>query len=323
MTKLLRTEKLTIIVPSLPGIDNLRFVETLKRTDYPLANIELLISEGKNPSRQRNLAIDKATGEIIFFFDNDAEIPNNYLKKAMQHYQNQDINSIGGPVETSNTDPFLQKCFGYVIGSYFATQSMSNKFKGQGEIRPATEKELILCNFSIRKISLGKHRFDERLYPNEENELLNRLSSQGKKLIYDPDLKVYRKQRGNLAKFAKQFYKYGYGRIEHILIRPSSISPIFLIPLLFVIYIVSLIISAPSQKTNLLYFIPLLVYILIALVSSIKIAIDERNLKTLMITPGLFFIVHISYGMGMITSLLTFRRKERPKEVKITKIRLI
>lgn len=314
--------KVTVIIPILPDVTTAQAIETLRKIDYPPDKIEVLVSRGKNPSRQRNQALDRATGDIIFFFDDDSEIPRDYFKKALEHYKNSDIDALGGPAETSKTDSFLQKCFGYTLGSYFATQSMSNKFHGYGKIRAATEKELILCNFSMRKKSLGEHRFDERLYPNEENELFNRLIAEGKRFIYDPDLKIYRHQRSSLINFAKQFYKYGYGRIEHLIIRPKSSSPVFIIPPLFVTYLLTLIVFLLLQKIQLIYFIPLLIYFVMALISAAKTAITEKDLKTLLIIPFLFFVVHASYGVGMITSLLNFRKKERPKEVKVTKINL-
>ncbi|MFH1444873.1 MAG: glycosyltransferase [Nanoarchaeota archaeon] len=316
------SKKITAIIPSLPDKDPEQALETLKKTDYPLDKIEVMITKGKNPSRQRNQAIDRATGNIIFFFDDDSEIPKDYFKKALEHYEDETIDAIGGPAETSRTAPFLQKCFGYVIGSYFATQSMSNKFHGHGKVREATEKELILCNFNIRKESLGKNRFDERLYPNEENELFNRLKSEGKNFLYDPNLKIYRYRRKSILNFAKQFYKYGYGRIEHLIIRPRSFSPVFIIPPLFVIYLLLLIGLIFMQKAYPIYFIPLALYLLITIGSAAKIAITEKDPKTILITPPLFLIVHTSYGIGMITSLLNFRKTERPKEVKVTKIKL-
>lgn len=313
---------ITVIIPCLPEQTPKESLETVKKIHYPKNKIETIVTKGRNPSRQRNLAIDRASGEIIFFFDEDAEIPEGHIKKALEHYKNPDIDALGGPVETSQTDRFLQKCFGYVIGSYFATQDMSNKFKGRGKPREATEKELILCNFSIRKSALGKHRFDERLYPNEENELFNRLMAEGKKFFYDPELKVHRKQRKNLFLFAKQFYKYGYGRVEHLTIRPSSFSPVFMIPLLFTIYLATLILLTALQKMLILYTIPLLLYAVAAFGSAAKIALTEKNAKSLLVTSFLFLVVHSSYGIGMITSLLKFRKEERPKEVKITKIKL-
>jgi len=317
----MKLPKITVIIPCLPDKTPKESLETLKKTDYQKGKIEILVTQGKNPSRQRNLAIDKASGEIIFFFDEDATIPKDHIRRTLAHYEKQ-IDALGGPVETSKTDSFLQRCFGYVIGSYFATQSMSNKFKGRGIARKATEKELILCNFSIRKSSLGEHRFDERLYPNEENELFNRLMSEGKVLFYDPELKVYRKQRENLLLFAKQFYKYGYSRIEHLLIRPSSFSLVFLVPPVFTIYIVALVTSVFFLRPSFLYLSPLLLYALIANISAINIAITEKNLKSTLVTPFLFLVVHMSYGIGMIIRLLKFGKEERPKEVKITKIKL-
>ena len=56
-----------------------------------------------------------------------------------------------------------------------------------GRVRATSEKELILCNLVARReamLELGG--FNEALYPNEENALMDELQKRGGKLIYDP-----------------------------------------------------------------------------------------------------------------------------------------
>ncbi len=221
--------KFSIIIPVAPWDEPKRAITSLKLVDYPKNKFELFLIKGTNPSRQRNEGIKEAKGEIIIFLDNDSEIPKDYLIKIEKHHKNYDI--VGGPAETSNEDTFLGKCEGSVIASYFASQKMQSKFKGIGKIREATEKELILCNLSIKKEILIKYGlFNENLYPNEENELLNKLQKNGIKAVYDPKNPIYRRQRETLYKFSKQFFKYGKSRIEHFKEKIENLSLIFFTP---------------------------------------------------------------------------------------------
>lgn len=305
--------KVSIIVPLAPW-DKLKVIEKLKKVDCPKEKMEIFVIEGTAPSKQRNEGIKKSKGEIIIFLDNDSEIPSNYINQIINLHKSYDI--VGGPAETSKEDTFLGKCFGYVLGSYLATQSMQAKFKGVGKIRNAGEKELILCNMSIKKKVLDKYgNFNEKLYPNEENELINRLQSNGVKTVYDPNLKIFRKQRENLYKFSKQFFKYGKSRMEHFVERPKSFNFIFFIPSIFVIYLLSLSLYNPFW-----YIAPLVLYIILDLVFSLKIAFTE-DIKSILITPLLFPLVHISYGIGIIRGIFK-TNKQIGGKIKLSKIKI-
>jgi len=307
--------KFSIIIPVAPWDKPKKAIESLKEIDYPTNKFEIFLISGTNPSRQRNEGIKKSKGEIIVFLDNDSEVPKDYLKIIENHHQNYDV--VGGPAETSKDDTFIGKCFGSVIGSYLASQKMQAKFKGVGKIREATEKELILCNLSIKRKVLMKYGlFNEKLYPNEENELLNNLQRNGIKAVYDPKNPIYRHQRENLYKFSKQFYRYGKSRMEHFKEKPSNTSLIFFAPSIFVIYLLSL-----SLYNNYWYLIPLILYTLLDLVNTIKIVIENKSLRMAFIIPFLFPLVHISYGIGIFSGIFSIKEQQNQGEIKITKLK--
>ena len=74
-------------------------------------------------------------------------------------------------------------------------------------MRETSEKELILCNLLARRqamLELGG--FNEALYPNEENALMDELQKRGGKLLYDPELLVHRRPRSSLKSFARMLH---------------------------------------------------------------------------------------------------------------------
>jgi len=305
--------KISIIIPVAPNSKFKKTLEAIRNVDYDKNKLEIFIIKGKNPSRQRNKGIKLAKGEIILFLDNDSIIEKDYIQKMIKKHESYDV--VGGPAITLATDSFLQKSFGFVLGSYLATQKMQSKFRKVGKARKATEKELILCNLSIKKKTLDKYGlFNEKLYPNEENELLNRFQKNNVKILYDPEIVIFRSQRKNIKNFMKQIYTYGLSRMEHFKLKPNFTKPIFFMPSLFVLYLISLIFFKPSW-----YLIPLILYIALDLVFSIEISIRERKLWTILTTPLLFLILHISYGLGIFRGIFK-RRKSNNNEVQIKKI---
>ena len=107
----------------------------------------------------------------------------------------------------------MQHSIAMAFASLFGGGGMRNRYRQTGGVRRTSDRELILCNLSFRRarfLALGG--FDERLYPNEENELLERISRDGGRLIHDPELAVFRSQRPTFRAFCRQLYGYGRGR---------------------------------------------------------------------------------------------------------------
>lgn len=325
--KTMEFPKISVIVPIPPKGNYGMTYNSIINMDYPKDKIEFIVSRGRHRSQQRNKAINEATGDILFFYDNDIIAEKDAFKQVVKFYnQDKKIACVGGPCLTAKKDSFLQKCFGYVFGSYFAMASMRAKFlpKGDKPIK-ATEKELILCNLSFRaNVVKEVGGFNPNLHSgNEENELMNKIQAKDYDLIYNPNLKTYRSRRKNIIDLSKQIAKYGKGRIEHLFLRPKSFSSIFLMPVLLVLYLISipiLFLFSPFLL-SLLYLFPLGLYIIFALASTLKIYLKHKNLRLFLVIPFLFPIIHISYALGMVNGLIKKFSKTKRKigEIKIEK----
>jgi GT2 family glycosyltransferase len=155
---------------------------------------------------------------------------------------------------TPETDTILQQAFGLALSSRFASGAVSARYRTQGSVRESSESELILCNLSVRRdLFLSHGGFDERLYPNEENELLDRMRLSGVKLLHDPDLAIRRSQRKSLRAFVRQIFGYGRGRGRQTFISRSVSLPT-LVPFFFLLYLLSF-----TVLHNPVYYIPLCV----------------------------------------------------------------
>lgn len=290
-------------------------LSSLKQVNYPLDSIEVFVAEGIQPSRQRNEAIKRARGEIIFFFDDDSIVDKELFNTAIDCYRNnQEIAAIGGPSLITDGNSLLEKSFACILTSIFGVFRIRARYKAIGNTREATEQDLILCNFSIRKAVLEKEGgFDERLYPNEETELIRRLISKGYKLTYNPDIIVYRDVDKTLTAFCKRLFNYGCGRMEQIFIRPSLSNVLYFIPLIFLFYLCFIIFNH-----NLFFIIPILAYVVAAFTFGLLVSVKEKEYFLIIILPFLFFATHISYGLGLfwgfINKMFGIQRFRRPKE---------
>jgi succinoglycan biosynthesis protein ExoA len=227
--------RVTIIVPTKPGQVLIRSVEAARRLDYPLERIEVIVARGRQPSIQRNRALHEASGEIIYFLDDDAEPAPDALRRAVEHFGDAKVQMAGGPNLCPRDAPFLEQVFAVVLGSWIAFGPSRARYARVGKTRTTSEKELILCHLLARRAPvLALAGFDESLYPNEENALMDELQKRGGKLIYDPDIVVYRRPRATLKSFCKMLMTYGRGRAEQFRLHPSPGSALNFVPPVFV-----------------------------------------------------------------------------------------
>jgi len=260
---------------------------------------EILLAEGSAPSRQRNLAAREAVGDILYFIDDDSLIMAENLNECISYMTDPLVAVFGGPSLTPPDDSWLQQLFGSALASSFGSGAVANRYRAEGITRKTTDKELILCNLAVRRsVFSAFHGFNESLYPNEENEFLDRVASAGYTLIYSPSMHVFRSQRHNIRAFIRQMFNYGRGRAQQSLITGRYPATSF-IPLFFAAY---LIISLIFIKYVLL-LLPLVLYLSSAFISSFLVLCRTGRLYTLLL-PGIYLIMHIANGLGLFWGLI-------------------
>jgi len=279
---------------------------------------EIILAEGAAPSRQRNLAACEAIGDILYFLDDDSLISPENLDECINCMSDPLVAVVGGPSLTPSDDTWLQQLFGYVLSSSFGSGAVTNRYRQHGITRKTTDKELILCNLAVRRsLFLDLDGFNESLYPNEENEFLERVASAGYTSIHTPTMTVFRSQRRTLKAFIRQIFNYGRGRAQQSLITRRYPVTSF-IPLFFVAY---LIIALIFIKYVLL-LLPLVIYLSAAFVSSFMVLRRTGRSYTL-VMPAIYFIMHISNGLGLLWGLINGKPAPvRDSSICISKIKM-
>lgn len=305
----------SIIIPVRPGGYAAAY-EYLKKIMPDDLRYEILLAEGSAPSRQRNLAAREAGGDILYFLDDDSLIVPENFARCSEGMSDPSVAVVGGPSITPAGDSLLQQLFGVALSSKFGSGAVNNRYRVHGETRETTDKELILCNLAVRRsVFMDLGGFNECLYPNEENEFLERVTSAGFKLLHIPSMMVFRSQRENMKAFIRQMFNYGRGRGEQTLIT-SSYSVTSFIPLLFVVY---LLISLICIK-YLFLLIPLVIYLFAALASAFLMMVRTGRWFPLLLI-GIYPLMHIVNGSGLLWGLIN--GKPEPAEDSSIRIRRI
>jgi succinoglycan biosynthesis protein ExoA len=224
----------TVVIPARPDQVEVEAVAATRRLDYPASRLEILVVRGTQPSAQRNLAAREARGEWIYFLDDDSDPDTGNLRRGLAHGMRPEVAMVGGPTRCPADAPTRERLFQAVMGSWAAFGPSRARYAAVGVVRETGEKELILCNLLVRKsIFLASGGFDEALYPNEENALMDQIRAEGHRLIYDPDFTIQRRPRPTVGAFARMLFGYGRGRAEQFRSHPTFGSALNFVPPLF------------------------------------------------------------------------------------------
>jgi succinoglycan biosynthesis protein ExoA len=174
-----------------------------------------------------------------------------------------------------------------------------------GKLRDTGEKELILCNLVARRetlLELGG--FNEALYPNEENALMDEIQKRGGRLLYDPELFVHRRPRGTIKAFAKMLMTYGRGRAEQFRVHPTLGSALNFVPPLFCVFLVALPFLLMLPTIAKISLAVLGIYIIAVLAQAMALMPRGGVLRSLPTVPFIV-LTHILYGLGFWRGLFT------------------
>lgn len=293
----------TVLIPTRPDLADILALAGARLLDYPSHKLEILVARGKQPSVQRNAGLKAARGELVYFLDDDSVPQRGNLRRAVEHFRDPQVKIVGGPNVCPPDAPELEQVFALVLSSWLAFGPSRARYTPVGQVRATGEKELILCNLLARRATmLELGGFNEALYPNEENALMDELQKRGDKLLYDPELIVHRRPRRTLQSFAKMLVNYGRGRAEQFREFPTFGSALNFVPPGFLVYLVLLPV--------LIRFVGAMVLVLLALYAvgvllQVLALMPRGGVGRSLGALPLIVMTHVLYGFGFWRGLFT------------------
>jgi|AGTN01.2.fsa_nt_gi Glycosyltransferases, probably involved in cell wall biogenesis len=306
----------SVVIPTRRGRYPHQVLDFLTQTTYD-GEVEIVIVEGSSPSLQRNEAVRQCNADIVYFLDDDSYVSPAAITEGTKILSDSRIAVVGGPALTYENASIFELCIGEAFSSIFGGCITRGRAKPMGKVRLVEGEELVLCNLMMRKSAyLEASGLRTTLYPGEDPEMVKRLRRRGELICYHPGMIVSRTRRKTIKAFVKQCFAYGSGRGQHICEGTRARDLLFLVPSAFLIYL-----FAFACTPNLVTAIPLIAYAVLAYLSASFIGFINRSLPMALYMMPIFFIMHCSYGAGLIFGLVSYGLKlqrKRSSEIKIT-----
>lgn len=259
------------------------------------------------PGAARNPLIERARGELLLFLDDDVTVPPELLRRLVDTAaRHPEASVFGGPNDTPPNSSRFQVVQGAALSSLVGSGPVSRRYGARHQCF-ADERWFTLCNLAVRRRVMLP--FVDELVCAEENELLAQLRARGEPMLYDPSLRVFHARRPTWRSFAGQMFKYGRGRGQLLARRPGTLRGAYLIPTMFMLYLLVLpALVFASDGAALVVLSPLAMYCGLTLATVLRAAGMLRRPIDALLVAALIPTLHLCYGAGVVRGLLSRKR---------------
>lgn len=291
----------SIVIPLAPWRDA-EIVSYLHKQNFPKDKFEIIIEKGLNVPINRNNGFKKAKGQIIIFLDDDAFIEPDFLQKVDSIFKKHpEIDVLGGPQLTPKSDKLFAKANGCALASVWGAPVGYQRYRRGKTTLNANSSHITGALMICRRRVLEKITFDQKIYPRDDVVFVEKAKSKGFKIAYFNELYLYHRRRASLKSLIHQVFHYARSRSMRKVSDYSAKELPFLIPALFLIYLLAVPFLA---SYSFLFFAPLISYLFCTLLFSLYEGFSQKMPETMILLPFMFLVIHLSYGAGFITGFI-------------------
>lgn len=151
-----------------------------------------VIDDNMTPGMARNIALNEAQGQWIFFLNEDSYVGPHYWDPLIPLLGDLKVDVVGGPVLTAAEVSAVARSLGLALASPFCTGTTFARYQPLGKkLVVADEEKLSVANLWVRRELLNEVKFPEYYLRGEEILLLQELKAKGAGVFYHPKLIIY------------------------------------------------------------------------------------------------------------------------------------
>lgn len=297
----------------IDGNSSDKTLEIIKEYFKDISSIKILTNPARTQSYGLNLGIRNARGNYILRLDAHAHYPKDYLQKLIETSERVDAQNIGGLVESLLPD-----------NSYNASivQALTTHKFGVGNSRfrigaAGGYVDTVPYGFFRKDLFDKIGLFDERLVRAQDYEFNCRIRKNGGKIFLNPSIIVYYFNKSSVIEFLKkQFFLEAPYNAYMWYITPSTFTLRHSITFFFALGILfGPLLSFLYSPTIYVYFFFIVLYLSLAIFSSIQQAIRFNKFRHILFLPFCFFVYHFAHGIGILLGVIRLLSKKSPLHI--------
>lgn len=244
-----------------------------------------------------NMGIRDAKGDYVVRIDAHGYADRDFILKSVETIQAvNDAVCVGGSMKTEALTP-RGKLIAAVLSSPFGVGNSKFRYSQRAQY-----VDTVAFGLYKKEIFHQVGYFDENLARNQDNDMHRRIREAGGKFYLNPEIKSIYHPRENIKSMMKQGFNNGKWNIVTFRKDPKSLSIRHLVPLLFVLGILGCaILGLISQFFWWLLCGVIMFYFILAFAFAFMCS---NKLSEVLKMPALYFILHLSYGIGSLASIL-------------------
>ncbi|HEX7003931.1 MAG TPA: glycosyltransferase family 2 protein [Trueperaceae bacterium] len=261
--------------------------------------LRLLNNPGRIVPVALNIGISAARGEVIVRMDGHTVPERDYVSSCVRALRESAADNVGGPMRPRGETEFgraVAVALQHPIGVGDA------RFHLEGE---SGYVDTVYMGAFRREIFERAGLFDESMVRNQDYEMNVRIRAAGGKIYLDPRIRSCYTPRGSFAGLWKQYFEYGWWRVETIRRHRWSARWRQLLPAAFVAALAGSLLLSPFWAVAALGF-GLVVVLYLGALGAATAAVRERlSGPALLRLPGAFVAMHIGYGCGFLLNVVS------------------
>lgn len=252
--------------------------------------VELVVDEKGTIPSALNVGLAAARGTWLVRVDAHSRVPDAYVERAVSRLRQGGWGGVGGRKDGRGD------C---AAGRAIAAAMQSRFGVGNSTYHHGTVERLVdHVPFGAYPVSVARSvgGWDERLRANEDYEFDYRVRQSGRSLLFDPALVIDWQSRQSVPDLARQYYRYGRGKVDVAALHPRSMRVRHALPPAFAVYLAAAgLVATRRPRTAAIMLAP---YAAALAVASTNTARRLETREERLDVPLAFLAMHVCWGVG-------------------------
>jgi glycosyltransferase involved in cell wall biosynthesis len=301
--------EMEVVIADGGSTDGTRAAINAWRVQYPDLRVNLVENPHGTIPAALNTALRASQGEIIVRLDAHSKPHPEYVQRSVKSLQEGLAQNVGGAWDIRpGAESWIAQCIAAAAAHPIGVGDARYRYSER-----AGYVETVPFGAFYRSLIEQIGMFDETLLANEDYEFNTRVHQIDGKVYFDPEIRSEYFARSSLRALAKQYWRYGYWKLQMLRRYPKTIRWRQALPPLFVAGILLLILlSFFWHLAGWTLLLGLALYAFALLAAGLQVAIRQKKLSLLAGVPLAIATMHFCWGTGFLWGFI-FPPKRRKK----------